>query len=392
MSSPHLESTETTTSAAPRVFVVTPCLDQARYLRQTIDSVLAQEYPRLDYFVADGGSTDGCVEILRSYGDRVRWTSGPDEGQAAAIADAWAASDADILAWLNSDDLYLPGAVERAVRELAARPAAGLVYGQAWYVDESGERLRAYPTRPFDAERLRNDCFVCQPAAFVRRAALERVGLPDRTLRYCMDYDLWIRLARVAEVAYVEEFLACSRLHAETKSHRELTAMFAEIVGVTARRYGVASRNWAVAEMIHRTKMRIGPLGRLLPKRLAQRLQAALVQRLERRYRGPVFSDLWAGTTTLVTVVPDAAGRAEIPVESPYWPHAEPLALVVEHEGRELARRTLAERGEFRLELDVPGATPGAPVQLTVRANRTFVPCVSGFAPWDERPLSFLVR
>lgn len=392
MSAPPSASAGSATDTAPRVFVVTPCLNQARYLGATIDSVLAQDYPNLDYFVADGGSTDGCVDILRGYGDRLRWVSAPDEGQSAAIADAWAASDADVLAWLNSDDLYLPGAIARATRALADDPAVGLAYGKAWYVDERGERLRAYPTRPFDGDRLRNDCFVCQPAAFVRREALERAGFLDRSLRYCMDYDLWIRLSRVAEVAYVDEFLACSRLHAETKSHRELTAMFAEIVGVTARHYGVASRNWAVAEMIHRTKMRLGPLVSLLPKRWAQRLQAALVQRLERRYRGPVFSDLWAGTTTLVPVVADGAHRASLPVESPYWPYSEPLEVIVEREGRELARRTVAERGEFVVEFEIGDAPPGSPVEVTVRANRTFVPCVSGFAPWDERPLAFLVR
>lgn len=379
-------------SASPRVFVVTPCLDQAPYLRAAIESVLSQDYPHLDYFVADGGSTDGSVEILRSYGDRLRWISGPDAGQAAVIADAWAASDADVVAWLNSDDLYLPGAISRAVRELVERPAAGFVYGKAWYVDDRGERLRAYPTRPFDAGRLRNDCFVCQPAAFVRRAALDRIGLPDRALRFCMDYDLWIRLSREAEATYVEEYLACSRLHAETKSHRELTAMFAEIVRVTARHYGVASRNWAVAEMIHRTKMRLELFGPLLPKRLRQRLQAALVQRLEARYRGPLFSDLWAGTTTLVEVQPDGAGRASIPIESPYWPHAEPLEVVIERDGRELARRTFSERGEFHIEFDLPGFPPDTAVEVTVRSSRTFVPCVSGFAPWDERPLAFLVR
>jgi hypothetical protein len=193
-------------------------------------------------------------------------------------------------------------------------------------------------------------------------------------------------------MAYLEEFLACSRVHEETKSQRELTAMFGEIVRVTARRYGVAPRNWAVAEMIHRTKMRLEPFARMLPKRLRQRLQAALVQRLEARYRGPLFSDLWAGTTTLVGVEPDSEGRASIPVESPYWPYDEPLEVVVERGGRELARRTVRERGEFRIDFELQAAERGARVEVTVRANRTFVPCVHGFAPWDERPLAFLMR
>lgn len=376
-----------------RVFVVTPSFNQAAYLRATIDSVLAQEYAHLDYFVADGGSTDGSVEILRSYGDRLRWVSRPDGGQAAAVADAWAASDADVLGWLNSDDVYLPGAVERAVAGLAANPAAGMVYGDAWFVDALGERLRAYPTRRFDAELLRHECFVCQPAAFVRRAALDRVGMPDRALRYCMDYDLWIRLGLACEVVHLPQFLACSRVHPETKSQRELTAVFAEIAGMMSRHYGVAPRNWAVAEMIHRSKLSATGLRRLLPQAWRHRLQGREVQRMEAHYRGPLFSDLWAGTVTLVDVRPDAAGRVSLRAESPYWPYAEPLAVAVELDGREIARRVVAERGVFHLDFTLPAPpAPGAAVQVALRANRTFVPRLHGFAPWDERPLSFMVR
>lgn len=378
----------------PRVLVVTPSLDQARYLRATVDSVLAQDYPHLDYFVADGGSTDGSVDVLRGYGERVRWVSAPDGGQAAAVADAWAASDADVVAWLNSDDTYLPGAVSRAVRHLEAHPAAGMVYGKAWFVDELGAKVREYPTRPFDAERLRTECFVCQPAAFVRRSVFERIGLPDRALRYCMDYDLWIRLSRHFEMSYLEEFLACSRVHEATKSQRELSAMFDEIVRVTARRYGIAPRNWAVASLIHAAKSRLENGWGWLPRRLRDRLQAAMVQRAEARFLGSLYSDHWAGTATLVEVEPDADGRFALRAESPHWPYAEPLEVTVEFEGRELLRRVVTERGVFTLEAEVPLPLADGETKATLllRASRTFVPQLTGFAPWDERPLSFMVR
>jgi len=378
----------------PRVFVVTPSLNQAPYLRATIDSVLAQDYPHLDYFVADGGSTDGSLDILRGYGERLRWVSAPDGGQAAAVADAWASSDAEIVAWLNSDDLYLPRAVSRAVAHLEAHPGAGMVYGRAWFVDELGEKLREYPTRPFDAERLRTECFVCQPATFLRRRVFEHVGLPDRELRYCMDYDLWIRLSQRFEMSYLDELLACSRVHEETKSQRELSAMFGEIVRVTERRYGIAPRNWAVARMIHACKSWIESRCGWLPRRLRDRLQAAMVQREEARYLGPLYSDAWAGTATLVEVEPGADGRVALRAESPHWPHRAPLEITVEFEGRELLRRVVAERGAFPLELAIP--LPLAPGEnratVLLRANRTFVPKLTGFAPWDERPLSFMVR
>ena len=382
------------TVAEPQVLVVTPSLNQARYLREAVESVLAQNHPRLDYFVADGGSTDGSVEILRGYGDRLRWVSRPDDGQAAAVADAWERSDAEILGWLNSDDCYLPRAVSRAVTQFAASPTAGLIYGNAWFIDEHGEKLRAYPTRPFDERTLRNECFICQPAAFVRRSVFERVDYPDRALRYCMDYDLWIRLSREFPALHLDDYLACSRLHAETKSQRELTAMFAEIERVTARAYGVAPRNWAVASMIHRSKLRVKRAFGFLPARLRNRLQAAMVRRVEALYRGPLFSDLWAGTATTVEVRPDPAGRVSLRGESPYWPYAEPLAIAVELAGETLARQSVAERGAFVLEFELPPALrgAGASVEVLLRASRTFVPQVHGYAPWDERPVAFMVR
>ncbi|MGH7336732.1 MAG: hypothetical protein ACREI7_04070, partial [Myxococcota bacterium] len=268
------------------------------------------------------------------------------------------------------------------------------VYGKAWFVDERGEKLRAYPTRPFDSRLLRNESFICQPATFLRRRVFERIALPDKSLRYCMDYDLWIRLSREFEVVHLEEYLACSRVHAEAKTQREIAAMLAEIEVVTARAYGVAPRNWAVARMIHDSKLRLDRLLGFLPARLRSRLQARVVSRLEARYRGPLYSDLWAGTSTLVEVVPDGAGRVSLPAESPYWPYPEPLEIAVEWGGRELARRVVRERGAFSLDFVLPrgNAAGGGAVEVTLKANRTFVPNISGSAPWDERPLSFMVR
>jgi len=379
-------------AALPKVFVVTPSLDQAAYLRATIDSVLVQDYPNLDYFVADAGSTDGSVEILRSYGDRVRWRSSPDCGQAAAIAAAWQDSDADIVAWLNSDDTYLEGAIWRVVRQFERQPEAGLVYGKAWFIDERGERLRPFPTREHDAERLLQDCYICQPAAFVRREVFETIELPDRRLRYCMDYDLWLRLSKEFPVVYLEEFLACSRVHDESKTVRERRELLAEAEWVTGRVSGYAPRTWAVGSMIASSKARVNRWLGFLPRRARDLVQARLVQRLEAQYVGPLYSDLWAGTATMVEVQPDAEGQVRLRAESPFWPVRRPLVVSVEHEGRVVARRSVDERGVFHLEFVLPDSSPSEPTRVVLRASDTFVPLVSGIAPWEERPLSFLIR
>ena len=127
-------------ASLPLVTIVTPSYNQGQFIRATIDSVLTQDYPAVEYLVVDGGSTDGTIDILRSYGDRVRWTSGPDAGQTDAIHRGFAAATGKYIAWLNSDDVYLPGAISAAVAELEAHPGTGLLYGGAEFIDRDGAR------------------------------------------------------------------------------------------------------------------------------------------------------------------------------------------------------------------------------------------------------------
>lgn len=260
-------SVSITRDARPRVFVVTPSYNQGRFLRATIDSVLSQDYERLEYFVADGGSTDDSVEILKSYGDRVRWVSGPDGGQAAAIAKAWGSSDADVLAWLNSDDTYLPGAVKTAVAFLGERPELSMVYGNAWYTDVAGEVTGPYPTRPWNREALAGECFICQPTAFVRREVFRVIGLPDASLRTCMDYDLWIRLSLRFEVGHVDAYLATSRMYAENKTLGERAKVFEEIAQVCRRHYGSVHPSWILGEAAYRSRFTAAAIEHL-PRRM----------------------------------------------------------------------------------------------------------------------------
>jgi glycosyltransferase involved in cell wall biosynthesis len=226
------------------VTIVTPSFNQGRFIRSTIESVLGQDYPHIEYLVMDGGSTDETVPILRSYGDRLTWVSERDRGQAEAINKGWRRGRGSILAYLNSDDTYFPGAVAKAVAALEANPDAGAVYGEGYHDDENGRVIERYPTEPFEPARLADTCFICQPTVFVRRHLVERLGYLDESRRYCMDYDLWIRLARISHFVYVPDYLAATRLHADAKTLDQRVPMHAEILDTVHRHFGRVSSHW----------------------------------------------------------------------------------------------------------------------------------------------------
>jgi ADP-heptose:LPS heptosyltransferase/GT2 family glycosyltransferase len=377
-------------SRRPKVFVVTPSFNQGRYLRETIDSVLGQDYPNLDYFVADGGSTDESVEILRSYGDRLRWTTGPDGGQAAAIARAWAASDADIVAWLNSDDTYLEGAVTAAVDHLLAHPEVAMVYGQAWYTNAAGRQMRPYPTRSFDRRHLAAECFICQPAVFVRREVFDVVDLPDPSLRYCMDYDLWIRIAQHFEIASIERFLATSRLHSDNKTLGERGPAIREAVAVSRRHFGAAHPNWALMYTQHQlstvaNRLRI-PL-ETPRRRLLDRLASVYGNRIE---AGP-YDDGWAGPRTRVEIDGKAGDVVRALIDFPVWPYSGVLRITAEHEGTILDVRHVRGPAAITLAFRLP-PSPSPRTTILFAANRAFVP--RHHYDWlaDSRIISFRLR
>ncbi len=182
-----------TSEREPLVTIVTACRNAERFLEQTICSVLAQDYPRIEYIVMDGASSDGTLDILKKYDGQLQWHSGPDRGVADAINQGFTRGNGEILAFLNADDIYLPGAVSTAVHNLVNH--AG-VYGNAWWIDEHNARIFPYPVRDFDRAALERECFICQPASFFRREAFENVGGLDPSLQLTFDYDFWLRLTR----------------------------------------------------------------------------------------------------------------------------------------------------------------------------------------------------
>jgi glycosyltransferase involved in cell wall biosynthesis len=180
----------------PKISVVTPSFNQGRFIERTIRSVLDQGYPALEYWVFDGGSTDETVAILQRYTDELRWMSEKDRGQSDAVNKGLRASSGEIIGWLNSDDVYYPETLAAVAARFRAEPEIDLVYGAANHIDEADKVIEAYPTEPWSTPRLSETYFLCQPAVFLRRSALERWGYLDDTPRYCMDYEYWLRLAR----------------------------------------------------------------------------------------------------------------------------------------------------------------------------------------------------
>ena len=205
----------------PRVSIVTPSYNQARFLEQTIQSVLEQDYPNLEYFVMDGGSTDGSLEIIQRYAPRLAgWVCEKDRGQTDALNKGFARATGQILAWLNSDDTYEPGAVSAAVAALTSRPDAAAIYGEANFIDENGRVIGRFPAAQTDLPRLRRGyVYVPQQATFFRGDLWRAIGPLDPSFYFAMDYDLWVRLAGRGPLVYLPgQVWANFRLHSGAKT------------------------------------------------------------------------------------------------------------------------------------------------------------------------------
>ncbi len=226
-------------AAKPAVTIVTPSYNQVNYLEDTICSVLDQDYPNIEYIVMDGGSTDGSVAIIKKYADRLAyWVSKPDEGQTDAINNGFARATGEIITWLNSDDIYRPGAVAEAVEFMQAHPDIGLVYGDADYIDENGEIIGWFPSAETDYKRLRRGyVHIPQQAAFFRASVWRMVGPLDPSFYFAMDYDLWVRIASVSPIRYHPRKWAAFRLHGDAKSLASADRCWPEMIKVH-RRFG----------------------------------------------------------------------------------------------------------------------------------------------------------
>ncbi|HJZ05367.1 MAG TPA: glycosyltransferase family 2 protein [Patescibacteria group bacterium] len=217
----------------PRITIITPSFNQGGFIGQTIESVLNQGYPNLEYIVMDGGSTDGTLDVLRSYGNWITWFSEKDHGQSHAINKGLRMATGEVIAYLNSDDLYEPGALLKVGDFFSANPEAAWLTGRCRIVDQEGREIRKSITAYKNFWLRLNNYkvllvlnYISQPATFWRRNVIEIVGDFDETLRYAMDYDYSLRVGRHFKPWMVHKYLASFRVHPASKAGSYAYAQF----------------------------------------------------------------------------------------------------------------------------------------------------------------------
>ncbi len=228
----------------PSISIITPSFNQGRFIERTILSVLTQKVDNLEYFIADGGSTDETMEIIKRYRDRISFISEKDYGQTDAVNKGIMATKGDIVGWLNSDDIYYHGALCSVIEYFADHPDTEVVYGDACHIDENDQILEPYYTEDWNYERLKEVCFLCQPAVFFRRRLLTRAGLLDHSLVYCMDYEYWLRLGALTPFARIREVLAGSRMYKSNKTLGARVSVHREINNMLLKRIGDVPDRW----------------------------------------------------------------------------------------------------------------------------------------------------
>ncbi len=357
----------------PKVSVVTPSYNQGQFLEQTIQSVLSQDYPNIEYIIIDGGSTDDSKEIIERYADQVDyWVSEPDNGQSDAINKGFRQATGEIIAWLNSDDVYLPGAVSTAVEQFRKNRELTLFYGDCVFIGERGEFLRYFDEcEEYNRFRLLNcSDFIMQPTTFFRRDAAEAVGFLDESLNWAMDWDLWCKLVVAGgQVHFEPALIAANRDYGETKTNVGGGRRILEIHHVVKRHRTTLYPHAILSYWVGMLKGRAHPC---LPESLREYgIYTALLTwpvqiltpsnfwqglRHSRQVHGlqsttPVGTFRQAGPTGSI-IFPRPAGLARVEIDVEFCPFPGSCDLAVMVNGRQAAQIT--RRGRRHVCIAVP--------------------------------------
>ena len=379
----------------PLVTIVTPSFNQGRFIGATIESVLAQNYPRIEYIVMDGGSTDETAEVVARYGDRLTWISERDRGQAHAINKGFHLARGEIVAWINSDDVLFPGAVATAVAALRDHPDAGAVYGDGQTMDEEGVmKGRFHATEPFDLWKLIHLWdYVLQQSVYFRKEVLDEVGYLDEDLTWTLDWDLLIRIGRRYGLAFVPDEMGALREYDDAKSFSGGHRRFREIVE-TARRYG--RHRYPPAYKLYGLDTYEGILGRfvdrLLPRRVAglvreraHRLVSRSMERVVREAKG-TYPGGWVAVRS-EWMLPALYRRIRIRGTVHELPGLEGQSLSVRVDGVVIGASDLGF-GDFDLQYALPASRPGPHPLIVLEAKRG-VPGRAVGLPEVGRPVAF---
>jgi len=237
-----------------QVTIVTPSFNSATYLRECLSSVKSTY--EINHLIIDGGSTDTTLdELVRaSKSAHLQWVSRRDSGPAQAINEGFSAANTEIIGWLNSDDYYAPGAIDRAVKAFEKDPKLVMVYGLGRHVDASGKNLGLYPTLPpsVNIKQFTNGSFICQPTVFIRQSVLEKVGLLDESLKAAFDFDFWMRIFKAyprSRIGFINKIQAYSRLHDQCITQRMRQTVALEGIQIIAKYFGSAPPHWVLTHI-----------------------------------------------------------------------------------------------------------------------------------------------
>jgi glycosyltransferase involved in cell wall biosynthesis len=222
------------------VSIITPSYNQAKFLEATIRSVIEQDYPEFEYIIVDGGSTDGSVDIIKKYANHLAWwVSEKDKGHADALNKGFARAKGEIIAWLNSDDTYYPGAISDAVRVLQSNPQVGMVYGDADITDMDGKLIGRFASRQTNYRNLlRGSVHIPQATTFFRAERYRQLGPLSLNLFFAFDYDLWVKISKVSQLLYIPRTWATFRLHEAGKSVKDDNVCYPDMLKVRERELG----------------------------------------------------------------------------------------------------------------------------------------------------------
>jgi Glycosyl transferase family 2 len=306
----------------PRISVVTPSFNQGRFLEQCITSILEQDYPDLEYIVIDGGSSDESVEVLRRYERHFAfWVSEPDKGQSDALNKGFRRATGDLAVWLNADDFFLPGAFAAVAAAYQQNPQASFYFGDGWRADETGRLVsRMFPERGvcWKADALRYGLdYILQPATFISRRRLEEIGYIDADLHYGMDWDLWLRLAQLADPVALPVCLAASREHGETKTAVGAFPRTEELRRIAEKHTGLAATPGAVLYYLQSLRSSAKQRPDLYPVPFIEALEDFAIATQRMLPRWSAWSD---GFPFLVEPEPDPPPPPPPPLPVVPWP------------------------------------------------------------------------
>jgi glycosyltransferase involved in cell wall biosynthesis len=381
----------------PLVTIVTPSFNQGRFIRETIESVFSQDYPHIEYIVMDGGSKDETADVVKEYAGRLTWISERDRGQSDAINKGFRMARGEIVAWLNSDDILLPGAVSQAVAAFERKPQMGAVYGEGYLIDIDSKVKGRFPyTQPMDLWRLTYlSDFILQQALFLRRTVLEELNYLDEGLHYTMDWDLLIRIASRYDVDYINAYLGAIREHGQAKTAlgglrraSEIRLMLQRHTGMRLSPgflvYGVDTYQQVWCDWL---ATRIPHPARELLQRAVRTACSIVIGKAATGSQG-LYADGWAGPR-LRYVLQRGSGEVQVKGELPDLRGSLEGQTVTIHCGGRRVLRAALQNGPFTLTFSPP-ATDG-PLHLEIRASRFVIPQAALGAD-DPRRISYIVH